>query len=69
MVLAPCLVVLHDCYVADCNLKAQIAKKPQRKVYWWSKADWLKIKRLTTMFAESFLTLQNCKRQLCCIKK
>ena len=43
--------------LADCDLKTPITNKPQRRVYWWSKADWLKIKGLTTTFAESFLAL------------
>ena len=36
-----------------------VTNKPQRRVYRWSKADWHKIKGLTTMFAESFLALAN----------
>ena len=49
----------HSIFLADCNLKSPITKKTQRKVYRWSKADWLKIKGLTTTFAESFLALAN----------
>ena len=49
----------HSIVLADCNLKTPITKKPQRRVYRWSKADWLKIKGLTTTFAESFLALAN----------
>ena len=51
----------HSIVLADCNLKTPITKKPQRRVYRWSKADWLKIKGLTTTFAESFLALANSK--------
>ena len=40
-------------------MKTPITNKPQRRVYRWSKADWLKIKGLTTTFAESFLALAN----------
>ena len=49
----------HSIVLADCNLKTPITKKTQRRVYRWSKADWLKIKGLTTTFAESFLALAN----------
>ena len=49
----------HSIVLADCNLKTPITKKPQRRVYRWSKADWLKIKGLTATFAESFLALAN----------
>ena len=49
----------HSIVLADCNLKTPITNKPQRRVYRWSKADWHKIKGLTTTFAESFLALAN----------
>ena len=49
----------HSIVLADCDLKTPITNKPQRRVYLWSKADWLKIKGLTTTFAESFLALAN----------
>ena len=49
----------HSIVLADCDLKTPITNKPQRRVYRWSKADWLKIKGLTTTFAESFLALAN----------
>ena len=49
----------HSIVLADCDLKTPITNKPQRMVYRWSKADWLKIKGLTTTFAESFLALAN----------
>ena len=47
----------HSIVLADCDLKTPITNKPQRRVYRWSKADWLKIKGLTTTFTESFLAL------------
>ena len=40
----------HSIVLADCDLKTPISNKPQRRVYRWSKADWLKIKGLTTTF-------------------
>ena len=43
--------------IADCNLKATINKKPPRKVYQWSKADWQLIKEQTVFFAKQFLAL------------
>ena len=49
----------HSIVLADCDLKTPITNKPQRRIYRWSKADWLKIKGLTTTFAESFLALAN----------
>ena len=49
----------HSIVLADCDLKTPITNIPQRRVYRWSKADWLKIKGLTTTFAESFLALAN----------
>ena len=49
----------HCIVLADCKLKTPITNKPQRRVYRWSKADWHKIKGLTTTFAESFLALAN----------
>ena len=47
----------HSIVLADCNLKAPITKKPQRKVYRWSKADWQLIKGHAIQFATSFLAL------------
>ena len=41
----------HSIILADCDLKATINKKPPRKVYPWSKADWKLIKEQTVMFA------------------
>ena len=32
----------HSIVLADCDLKTPITNKPQRRVYRWSKADWLK---------------------------
>ena len=43
--------------LADCDLKATINKKPPRKVYQWSKADWQLIKEQTVIFAKQFLAL------------
>ena len=39
------------------DLKATINKKPLRKVYQWSKADWQLIKEQTGIFAKQFLAL------------
>ena len=44
-------------FLADCDLKATINKKPPRKVYQWSKADWQLIKEQTVIFAKQFLAL------------
>ena len=49
----------HSIVIADCDLKTPITNKPQRRLYRWSKADWLKMNGLTTTFAESFLALAN----------
>ena len=49
----------HSIVLVDYDLKTPITNKPQRRVYRWSKADWLKIKGLATTFAESFLALAN----------
>ena len=46
-----------DLVFADCNLKATINKKPQRKVYQWSKVDWQLVKEQTVIFAKQFLAL------------
>ena len=40
--------------LADCDLKATINKKPQRKVYQWSKADWQLIKEQTEILLNHF---------------
>ena len=47
----------HSIILADCDLKATINKKPPRKVYQWSKADWQLIKEHTVIFAKQFLAL------------
>ena len=47
----------HRIVLADCNLKATINKKPPRKVYQWSKADWQLIKEQTVISAKQFLAL------------
>ena len=47
----------HSIVPADCDLKATINKKPSRKVYQWSKADWQLIKEQTVIFAKQFLAL------------
>ena len=47
----------HSIVLADCDLKETINKKPSRKVYQWSKADWQLIKEQTVIFAKQFLTL------------
>ena len=47
----------HSIVLADCDLKATINKKPPRKDYQWSKADWQLIKEQTVIFAKQFLAL------------
>ena len=47
----------HSIVLADCDLRATINKKPPRKVYRWSKADWQLIKEQTVIFAKQFLAL------------
>ena len=47
----------HSIVLADCDLKATINKKPPRKVYQWSKADWQLIKEQTVIFVKQFLAL------------
>ena len=42
----------HSIVLADCDLKATINKKPPRKVYQWSKADWQLIKEQTVILAK-----------------
>ena len=47
----------HDGIVlADILVKAQINKKPQRRVFVWSKANWDAIKSETIAFSEEFMT-------------
>ena len=48
---------ISDHSIADCNLKATINKKPPRKVYQWSKANWQLLKEQTEIFATQFLAL------------
>ena len=40
----------HSIVLADCDLKATINKKPPRKIYQWSKADWQLVKEQTVFF-------------------
>ena len=47
----------HNIVLADCDLKATINKKPPRKGYPWSTADWQLIKEQTVFFAKQFLAL------------
>ena len=47
----------HSIVLADCDINATINKKPPRKVYQWSKADWPLIKEHTVIFAKQFLAL------------
>ena len=47
----------HGNVLADCDLNATINKKPPRKVYQWSKADWQLVKEQTVIFAKQFLAL------------
>ena len=47
----------HSIVLADCDLKETINKKPPRKVYQWSKADWQLVKEQTVIFAKQFLAL------------
>ena len=42
--------------LADILVKAQINKKPQRRVFVWSKANWDAIKSETIAFSEEFMT-------------
>ena len=46
----------HDGIIlVDMTLKAQINKKPQRRVRVWSKADWNLMKTETTAFCDDFI--------------
>ena len=45
-----------DLFCTDILVKAQINKKPQRRVFVWSKANWDAIKSETIAFSEEFLT-------------
>ena len=47
----------HSIVLVDCDLKATINKKPPRKLYHRSKADWQLIKEHTVIFAKQFLAL------------
>ena len=47
----------HSFVLADCDLKATINKKPPRKVYQRSNADWQLIKEQTVIFAKQFMAL------------
>ena len=47
----------HSIVLAGCDLKTTINKKPPRKVYQWSKADWQLIKEQAVIFAKQFLAL------------
>jgi len=47
----------HSIVLADCDLKAVIIKKPPRKVYQWSKADWQQIREHTVSYANKFLAI------------
>ena len=42
----------HSIVLADCDLKATINKKPPKKDYQWSKADWQLAKKQTVIFAK-----------------
>ena len=43
--------------LTDCDLKAIINMKRQRKSYQWSKADWQLVKEQIVIFATPFLAL------------
>ena len=45
----------HSIIMADCDLKAQVTKKPPRTITIWNKADWGKIKGLTESFSAAFM--------------
>ena len=47
----------HSIVLVDCDVKATINKKPPRKLYQWSQADWQLIKEHTVIFAKQFLAL------------
>jgi len=34
----------HDIVCADCHVRARIIRKPTRKIYLWSKTDWIELK-------------------------
>ena len=51
----------HSIALADCDLKETINKKPPRKVYQWSKADWQLINEQTVIFAKQFPALAQTK--------
>ena len=52
----PCLSDHDGIVLADILVKAQINKKPQRRVCVWSKANWDAIKSETIAFSEEFMT-------------
>ena len=45
----------HNVVVVDCNIQAQISKKPPHKVYKWDKAPWDLIREKTVLFGENFI--------------
>ena len=44
----------HECVLANCNVKAKLAKKTHRKIFKWSKADLDKIRSITNEFKDKF---------------
>ena len=47
-------ILNHSIVLVDCDLKTSTNKKPPRKVYQWSKADWQLVKEQTVIFAKNF---------------
>ena len=45
----------HEIVCVDCDLRAQVNKKPPRKIYLWSKADWANMKQAMVEFRDEFL--------------
>ena len=45
----------HDIVLVDSDIKPKLAKKEKRKVYFFDKADWVKIREKTSAFTTNFL--------------
>ena len=46
----------HEGVLTDCDIKAQVSKKPPRKIFMWTKANWDLIRSEVGKFKEKFLS-------------
>ena len=45
----------HDIVCADCHVRARAIRKPTRKIYLWSKTDWVELKSRTIEYKDSIM--------------